>query len=293
MANPPSTTPPSVVPGPSTSSPSWSLSTPAIITNNTLTNNVPGPFGLSSLAAPSQYFFTIATPNNQSALYRLSLYNSPTQYVAIGNPIPDQDYIFPLSPENLNKQQVALTNYYDIRGSATQYGVQRIVDNFGITPILLSITGTTGFQFHSNDGYLYTGRVSMFRLINIIQKYYQLLQQALNNGTTDPNQLPVLIWSEGFTGEVLQVVPIGPQGILMNNNRPIIQNYTLQFIVTSNLVINASNLQEDQLTTFLAQARGILAGGFLSLWNNIVNYAGGTIFTGLGGILGPYLPTTP
>jgi hypothetical protein len=274
----------------STSNGSWSLSTPAIITNNTLTNNVPGPFGISQLAAPSQYFFTVSTPNTQSALYRLSLYNSPLEAASISSPNSNQDYIFPLSPENLNKQQIALTNYYDIAGPATQYGVQRIIDNFGISPMLLTITGTTGFQFHSNDGYLYTGRVSMIRLINIVQQYYFMLSQAVSSGITDPNQLPVLIWSEGFTGEILQVVPIGPQGIMMNNNRPIIQNYSLQFLVTSNLIINATNLQEDPLTRFLAQARGILAGGFLSLWNNIENTLGTAITGEITNLVRPILP---
>ena len=132
----------SIIPGPLANIPSTlnsGITSAANSANSTLTGII------NDFPAVPQYYFTVPFPNNQLVLYKLEIVNNAGSISS-----STDQFIFPLSPSSVTKQTINLTNYYDVAGGASsQYGVQRIVDQYGLTPPIITISGTTGFQFHS------------------------------------------------------------------------------------------------------------------------------------------------
>src|ERR1700688_923059 len=95
---------------------------------------------LGSIPQVPQYFFTVPFANNQPVLYKLSLFTgiNPTPF---GISVPEEEFIFPLTPSKVTKTSMNLTNYYDVQGNNTNYGVQRIIDVYGLTPPIITISG--------------------------------------------------------------------------------------------------------------------------------------------------------
>jgi hypothetical protein len=230
------------------------LTNPVTSLTNTVTSLIPS----SVFSTPPQYFFTVPFPNSQPALYQLVILDAG--YNTVGEP-----YIFPLSPANINVQYNSMNNYFDVRGTAAQFGVQRIVDQYGITPPMLTINGTTGFPFHSLDGYKWSGRNSIQKLLQIVNNYTQLVQQAINGN----QNLPFLLFNDGYNGIAYYVIPYGPQGFSMDNSRPLYGNYALQFIVVGNPQF--SQKAPDPVAQAFVQTEAFLTGGLISAAANIAN----------------------
>ncbi len=226
---------------------------------------------VGSIPQVPQYFFTVPFANNQPVLYKLEIITSPNNgpFIA-GASLPP--FIFPLTPVNVTKQSISLTNYYDVAGppGGAFFGVQRIIDQYGLTPPIITISGTTGFQFHSLDQFQWSGKASFALLVQYIQTYISLLTQA-----TQSNQqgfIPRLQFTDGFTGEVFLVVPLSQQVYSMDVSRPIIQTYNLQFLAQQTAIANPIGLaQQDLLAQVFVETSAILAAGFLSWWNSILD----------------------
>lgn len=236
-----------------------SLLTPGVTSaiNNTLGNII------GSLPTNLPYFFTVPFPNNQAVLYKLEMKDK-------GNII--QTFIFPLTPNNINKQFINLTNYYDVASTdAGHLGVQRIVDNFGLTPPIITISGTTGFQFHSLDNYQWSGRSSFAQLVQFIQSYNFLVASNVESGQ-NAGPLPQLLFTDGFTNEIFDVVPFSTQSSGMEASRPLYQTYNLQFIArttTSPESIGLTGPGQDPIAAELILSKALLTAGLVSAINGL------------------------
>lgn len=167
-----------------------------------------------------QSFRTEPVPNYQAAIYALSIRSpgfSALDYLT---------YTFPLSPELLRKEWMAFTAIYDTAGNAAQLGVNRDADVFGQSPPYFTIEGTTGWQRHQSDGYVYTGIQSMKALEQFIGTYQQLNQSLLSQ---QQQQLYTLEFYDYFRGDYWQVEPEGPQGVWQAKERPLYINYRFRF----------------------------------------------------------------
>jgi len=209
----------------------------------------------------SQYFFTVPFANNQPVLYQLEITNSSAEIIST--------YTFPLTPNNVTKSVISLTNYYDVQGSNTGFGVQRIIDQYGLTPPIITISGSTGFQFHSTDGYQWSGRSSFALLVQFIQQYASLVTQASNSNP--PTALPTMTFYDGYTGEAFNVVPLNQQAYSMDVAKPIIQTYNLQFLAQTTITPQAVPLtSQDPLAIIFIEAQAVLTAAFLSWWEAIL-----------------------
>ena len=255
-------------------------STASFLPTNVLGNLIPtnvtnsitsfGNFIISNLPQVPQYFNSVPFPNNQPVLYKLELFSGSSVGGSNYNPVPLDTFIFPLTPSSVAKQVINLTNYFDVKGDPNNLGVQRIIDVYGLTPPIISISGTTGFQFHSLDQYQWSGRSSFARLVNMIQSYNNLV--ALSTNSSQVTTLPVLVFTDGYTGEVYGVVPLGTQNYAMDNNRPIYQVYDLRFLAASSVQLAAVSLaQQDPINVALLQTLVILQTTAASWWHSILN----------------------
>jgi len=228
-------------------------------------NNLAGGL-LGSIPQVPQYFFTVPFANNQPVLYKLSLFT-------LGDPNavgPTEEFIFPLTPAKVTKTVMNLTNYYDVQGNNTNYGVQRIIDVYGLTPPIITISGTTGFQFHSLDGYQWSGRSSFARLVALIQAYATAVAQA--NSSSQTTTLPLLQFTDSYTSEVYNVVPLNQQSYNMDVSRPIYQMYDLQFLAQTTQTPQSISLsQQDPIVQAFIISKAILTAGLLSWWNSALS----------------------
>lgn len=166
-------------------------------------------------------------PNFRPALYQMVIRApAPPFGVVFG-------YTFPISPANITKTPVALTNVYDVGSpDPNMLGVQRNADIFGQTPPMFAIEGTTGFQYHNTDGYTLTGIDSIIALQNLLQQYAALNQQQVQAQIADPY---LLEFYDYYTNDYWQVVPMGPQSVTQDRSRPLLINYSFRFAGLRNL----------------------------------------------------------
>jgi hypothetical protein len=203
----------------------------------------------------TQSFTTVPTQNLQLAMYALSIRQpgvSASEY---------QTYIFPLSPELLRKEYAAMSSFYDQQGQPGLNGVQRKIDNFGLAPPIITIGGTTGWQRHSNDLYLYTGLQAITNLEQLLQTYAQLNAQLVAGGSTI---LFTLEFYDYFKGEFWQVEPIGPQGVFQNSQKPLLSYYQFRFAAIQQ--VSMPIIDEIEARLFTAVANTLMRGiqGFTS-----------------------------
>lgn len=165
-------------------------------------------------------YFNIKTPNVRAALYMLSI-RAPQP------PFPPVDlFIFPLSPQNIRKSFTAMTGIYDTAGDPFSGGVERTPDSYGLAPFMYEIEGTTGWDRHIIDGFLYTGLQAIQKVQRMLQRYAQLNQiQKLNNS---PYSF-TLEFADFFNGEFYQVEPVGPQEIYATDRAPLLQYYRFRW----------------------------------------------------------------
>jgi hypothetical protein len=234
-------------------------------------NNLAGN-ALSNLPQVPQYFSTVPFANNQTVLYKLQIILDPSKLTSGLTP-----YIFPLTPSNVTKTTMNLTNYYDVQGSSNNYGVQRIIDVYGLTPPIITIAGTTGFQFHSLDGYKWSGKSSFALLIQLIQTYTQKVVQATQSSQIVP--IPTMIFTDGYTGEQFNIVPISKQAFEQDVSKPIIQTYNLQFLAQATVTPTAVALsQQDPIAQAFIITTALQNSAALTLWNSLLsNISTGTI----------------
>lgn len=210
--------------------------------------------GIAPQMVPGQVFRTVPIPNFRPAVYQIAI-----RYPFPPNPI-FLIYTFGVSPQNVRKEYTALTAIYDVMGSSQQAGVQRIVDTFGLAPVMYTIAGTTGWQYHSTDAVQYTGLQSISALESAIVQYAQLNQQQVENQQSD---MYIMEFYDYFTGNYWQVVPVGPQGFYQDVSKPLYVNY--QFRLAGVQPLNAPPIQAVDvvlagfLLTFSQAAENVVA----------------------------------
>lgn len=253
---------PSPIPGPVlTGASGFSLSTAFSNTISAITGPITNPSTGNFFNQAPQLYFTVPFPNNQPTLYSLKLWKTGNLQVAA-----DTVYTFPLTPNSISKQYGQLTAYYDVRGSGPLNGVQRIVDRYGMTLPMITIAGTTGFQFHNMDGFQWSGRSSMANLLYMFVQYASLTQTAVDNNSST---LPIMEFADGFVGDVYQVVPMMNSSVGMDNSKPIYQNYNLQLLAVASVTQPAA-VTNDGLGGALIQAQAILTSGFQEYWSGLI-----------------------
>ena len=165
-------------------------------------------------------------PNFQTAVYQLAIRAPAPPYPLVAS------YTFPLTPESFRKEYAAMSNFYDVAGSPAQAGVQRIVDTYGDSPVTFVLEGTTGWSFHSSDGYSMTGLQSIQSIQNFLNYYAQLNQIQVQNHVPD---LYILEFYDYFAGNFWQVVPVGRQGLVRNVRRPLLASYYFRLVGIASL----------------------------------------------------------
>lgn len=154
--------------------------------------------------------------NQTLALYMLTVRAPDPPFAAVDT------YIFPLSPQRVRKTFTAMTAIYDTAGTPDTAGVARVVDSYGVAPFVYEIEGTTGWDYHSTDGYAFSGLASIRRIQDMFLNYARNNQiQRQNN---NPNSY-FMEFADFFTGEFYQVEPIGPQEIRASDRAPLLQYY--------------------------------------------------------------------
>ena len=180
----------------------------------------PSSGGLPS--AYAQVFRTIPTPVQQYALYRLSIHAPNRQKT------PVEVFTFPLSPSSVRRTMTSMAAFYDTPGApVSQFGVARIIDQYGMSPLTFVIEGTTGWQKHLTDGFHYTGLQAIRRIQTILEFFAYLNAGQAQAQKTD---FYTMEFYDYFTREFYEVVPIGPQEIWQDKDRPILSFYRFTLV---------------------------------------------------------------
>ena len=145
------------------------------------------------------------------------------------NPVVNR-YIFPISPVGLRKSYINVNTPYKVAGSPYNLnnpGVERLMDMFGQEPPSWVIEGTTGWQYHSNDGMQTTGIESFHNLQTILSQYNYYVQNQIATQSKIQYELELYDY---FNQEYWVVVPAGPYVFEMNASRPLIGNYRIDLL---------------------------------------------------------------
>lgn len=177
--------------------------------------------GVPNLPIPGQVFRNLPKPNFQPAIYALAIREPAPSFGLVSS------YTFPLSPRNIRKEFSAMGSFYDVAGSPQELGIKRQIDQFGNTPVIYTISGTTGWQFHGTDGYSLSGTASMQALEQLLSTYAELNQIQVQAGLPD---LYVMELYDYFLGEFWEVVPIGRQGTYQDENQPLMIHYRFRLV---------------------------------------------------------------
>jgi hypothetical protein len=209
----------------------------------------------AALALVQQRFATLPVANLGTTLYVLSL-RAPGPSAS---PIPSLTFVFPLTPQQVRKEPVALNMPYDVQGDPGQGGVQRLVDMWGEAPPTYIISGHTGWKLHAMDGFRYNGKQAIQKLQELLSTFAQVNQQLMLDQATEFYTLEFYdYWMEEFW----QVVPVGPQGIMQSADRPILSGYALRLMAIQaidspipplivDLVENAFSIAAEAATTVI------------------------------------------
>jgi hypothetical protein len=196
-----------------------------------------------------QSFTTVPVININLAVYALSI-RSPgiarAEY---------QTYTFPLSPESLRKEPVAMTRFIDTQGPASLNGVQRQTDFYGLAPPTFRIQGTTGWQRHANDGFLTTGLQAIQNLEQFLVTYAQQNATLVANGASD---LYTLEFYDYFKQDFWQVEPVGPQGIQQAATRTLLSYYNFTLVGVKKVNMPLLSQLEERL--FVTAATTLMQG---------------------------------
>ena len=218
--------------------------------------------------AYAQTYRNQQVPNMGQAIYRLSIRNPNKAKTAL------MTYTFPLSPSNIRRTKTSMATFYDTQGTPAQYGVARLVDQYGMAPLIFDIEGTTGWQKHLTDGFQYTGLQS----IQVIESYLlEFARLNANKATSLSSDLYTLEFYDYFSSVFYEVVPVGPQQVWQDSQKPLLTNY--KFHLVGIRPVNGPALPSGSTTDPIAAAFGAavstvqatvggLMGGVSSLYSS-------------------------
>jgi hypothetical protein len=169
-------------------------------------------------------FNTYSATTTRPPLYTLSLRNPGNAATFFSG---NTTYTFPIAPQFMRKEKMSLAQIMDIAGPSANQGVARNIDLFGEAPPIYTIRGTTGAKHHSTDGYIWDGIQSIQIVQNIIDQFW--VKNAAQIEAGQGGNLFMLEFYDYYMNEYWQVVPIGPQGIEQNADKPLWAYYTFRF----------------------------------------------------------------
>ena len=168
----------------------------------------------------SQSFRTITAPINTLALYQLSIRSPGYQRAEIAT------YTFPLTPSAVRYDRSGASSYTDTQGTPSTEGITRTIDRFGLTPPVIDIEGTTGWDYHASDGGVLTGLQSMQLLQSFLEQYATLNDQQRQTGNT---QYYSLEFYDYFLSQFWVVEPVGKQILRLSADRPLLSYYKFRW----------------------------------------------------------------
>jgi len=190
--------------------------------SNLLGNAISGINNAIGVANPVKgvYRTVIPTPFSSNtggpALFRLSIYDPNTQKTLTSS-IPENPFVFAVSPQDYSRRFAEMTTIYDTPGTAKQRGVQRVADQYGEGPPIWTFRGTTGYTYHNFDNYKNTGMQAINNLRNFLSSFALLNKSQADNGL----ELYTMEMDDFYQGEYWQVVPMGQQSINRNSSKPL------------------------------------------------------------------------
>lgn len=210
-------------------------------------------------------FHPIKVPRTRVPLYMLSIRAPLPPF------LPIETWIFPLSPGTVRKTAIGMSAIYDTAGPPEMNGVMRNVDSYGLAPFVYDIEGTTGWDRHMTDGYLYTGLQAIQRVQRLLANY------ARYNQVQRQSNIPYsysLEFSDFFNGEFYQVEPVGPQEFSQSERAPLLQYYRFRLIgirPTGSPLINAA-ISDRMAALFALPIPGAVASVMALAEGYIANY---------------------
>lgn len=168
----------------------------------------------------AQSFQTGTVANNSPAFYQLSIRQPGFALAELST------YTFPLSPSQLSYAPNSLSSYTDTQGPAVNLGVTRVIDAYGMSPPMIVIDGTTGWDTHLTDGLILPGLQSMQLLQAFLARYTKLNQAQIQNGKSE---MYTLEFYDYFSTKFWAVEPIGPQIIRQSADRPLLTYYRFRW----------------------------------------------------------------
>lgn len=138
-------------------------------------------------------------------------------------------FIFPISPAGIRKSVPQLNTSYLMAGNvhhAGNTGVVRRMDLFGEAPPTWVLEGTTGWQYHSNDGMKYTG-AEAFRNLQSLFTNFAVFQQHFQANPTSKTTIEMHFF-DYFNKDYWVVVPVADPVFAMDASRPLIGNYMVK-----------------------------------------------------------------
>ncbi|MDE3023422.1 MAG: hypothetical protein KGI54_16500 [Pseudomonadota bacterium] len=180
-----------------------------------------GPLAPITNTSLQQSFRQIMVPNTATALYTLSI-RSPGSAS-----LPYVVYTFPMSPQSIQRVKGFKSAAYETMGTVNQKGVLRQVDVYGESPVSYIIEGSTGWNRHSNDSYIYTGLQSIQYLQSVLDQYAELNQGQIQGNIS---QLYTLEFYDYFSQDFWQVEPVGEQGFTQDAGQPLYTRYRFNLV---------------------------------------------------------------
>lgn len=230
------------------------------------TTNIPGisqvnsalSSGISGIVGTGTKFPTQMVANTRTTQYSLIFITGP-------NPKDATTYNFPITPQQYSMQRRSLAMPYDTPGSSQNLNVNRIVDVYGLTPITFKIQGTTGFNKHAVDGFLYSGIESLRLLQKLLEIYFEFAQ-------TFPKPTVSLQFLDFYYQEFWNVVPVGPLVINQSKEKPQLMFYDLTLAGTTRVSSPAGTK-----TNKLGVINPAASNNFTSLGNTVQTAVQGAV----------------
>lgn len=169
----------------------------------------------------SQNFETKSVANDRFALYTLSIRNAAPPHA------PVLTYTFPISPSSLARSFTAMTNIFDVQGQPIQQGVNRIVDQYGNSPVTFKMSGTTGWKLHSMDNFQKTGIASVIQVKDLLESFAKYNQDQISRNA---KSLYLLEFYDYFLDEYWEVVPVGVQTLRQSEDKALFVYYDFSFV---------------------------------------------------------------
>lgn len=217
---------------------------------------------LPTLLGPGSLQKVLMNPgsSSRSAQYILNKYSST-------KPVKATTFVFPVSPQNSKIERNSLVNWFETQASSNpsarlSQDITRIIDAYGLTPPIFTVSGTTGYNKYQADNFQKTGTAWTTALKKFFSDWYDNLQL-----TGQPETMQFL---DFFQHEFWNVVPVGPLVLNQASTQPlwVFYNFSLAAISpisatpvnVTGLSMQSNFFTPPSTTTFMGGLQSLLGG---------------------------------